>query len=187
MWTSPLPLLAASAVPPPLVWIDDQTVSAASEVIIKWGDLAFEEVYILSDQIIPATANAGLVMRLSSDNGATFDSGAGDYQNISVTMQAGQGRQAGAASTMVLVQQGSPYGLTTAAYGSFLTTVHRPYDASERTVVSSVGGNRTPAAAAEGAVQQYGFREVPTRVNAIRFSGNPGSISGRFQAWGLVI
>ena len=181
----PLPLFAAGAVPPPLVWIDDQTVSAAANVEITWGGQAFEDVFILSDNINPSVANTGLYLRTSSDNGATFDASAGDYEHMLALFQTGFYKESGQVTALQVIPNGATYGLRLTGYGSFMHTIHRPYNASERTSISGIGGWRTVNANVEATTKLYGFRDGIGRVNGVQYTLNSGLISGRFQAWGI--
>lgn len=191
MYGMPFPLFAAGAVPPPLVWIDSQSVSGVTEVDIAWGDQAFEQVFLLCDDIVPSLDNVSLVLRTSSDNGATFDALSTDYQTATHREAGATGyfSQGGAARFQFAPSAGenAGYTLDIAAYASFLTVIDQPSDDSLKTVVQSIGGYRASTLASIVTLWQHGYRDAQERVNAVRYLNNIGTFSGNFQAWGLVL
>ena len=187
MFGLPLPLFAAGAVPPPLHWIDDQTVTGAANVEITWGDQNFEQVYILIDRLLPSAGNNGCYLRTSSDNGANFDSAASTYEHMLSLFTTGFYKESGRVSAFWFIPNGATWGNRTNGYGSFLVTLQRPYDTSETTQINVVGGYRSVNANATAIVEAGGFRDENGRVNGIQFTHGAANIGGRFQAWGLAL
>ncbi len=183
----PLPLFAAGAVPPPLMWIGEQDVTAVTEVDFAWGEQVFEQVFVLLDNVTGSVGGSGLSVRTSSDNGTTFDSGALDYEHLMVQLGAGFYKESGRVNAFRLVPNSATWGLATSAYACHLLTVYQPYDSGQRTEMTANGGHRSNGASGEQIDQTYGWRDAVGKVNALRFFPVQGNFTGRFQAWGLVV
>lgn len=187
MYGLPLPLFAAEGVPPPIVPIDVQNITTPQATIdIAWGDQVFEEVFILLDNVIPSVNGVALDIRTSSDNGGSFDSAAANYPYNTADIHTSFTRTAQAATALELVQNGATDGLDTLSYGCFAVQIIQPSDAVVKTVINGWGGYVRAANNAVNA-QSHGRRDSAGLVNAIRFAARSGNLSGRFQAWGLVL
>jgi len=166
-------------------------VSGVTEVDITWGDQAFQQVYLLCDDVKPSVDNMSFVLRTSSDNGANFDDLGTDYQSATHREAGATGyfSQGGASRIQFAPSAGENggYTLDISAYASFFTVVDQPSDDSLKTVVQSIGGYRASTLNSVVTLLQHGYRDAQENVNGIRYVNNTGTFSGNFQAWGLVL
>lgn len=189
IWGTSLPLEGPVGVPaPPIVPIAAGSMSNVASFDIAWGDQAFEEVNILIDQWTP-TGNGMPDIFTSSDNGATFDTGASDYRAQGIAHNP-SGAINGYGGTMDSIQVGfdasNAQMLANTATGCFMFTIYRPYDASLRTVVEGWGGYDHNVVSDSMNVQGSGYRDAAGKVNAVRLASTVGNVSARYFAWGAL-
>jgi hypothetical protein len=147
----------------------------------RTGLSAYEALYV-EGFLIPVTSGAGGILHSSTDNGANWDSGAGDYYRefsyaTGGSITAGQGN-------ISAVALGSPH--NDAGYGgTTFSMTARNFNKSRRAdfvgIYSYVESTGTPSI-----VNYFTQRGSNTARDAIRISFSTGNIaSGRISLWGL--
>jgi hypothetical protein len=113
-----------------LVLLDPQIVSGASEVDFTTGiDSTYNRYEIWCSNVVPGTDAAHYLLRVSTDGGSTFKSGAADYSyayNQSATQASG-----GANAILIgRASAGERFGNDTGENSMFTITLFNPSDSS---------------------------------------------------------
>ncbi len=124
-------LVAATPTVPGLVFISATTVSGASALNLAAGLDGTYDVYEIDLRVAPASDNAALWMRISTDAGSTYKSGASDYRYTGQTInEAGSSSFApqNAADSKIVLMPG--IGNSTAEHAQVRITISRVSEAS---------------------------------------------------------
>jgi hypothetical protein len=168
-----------------LIFIQTQTISAAATV--DFTDLSTYSQYLfVFKNIYPATNNAGINMRTSSDNGATFDSGVNNYLGGESSYMLFTGARTDTSSGTSAIIVGSTVGISNAIGTGFSGQLFITKQASEETSFTFSGG-LTPSTGSNFAINQgFGRRDSTVQINAVRFFASSGNItSGSISVYGV--
>lgn len=158
--------------------ISTQTASASATINFT-GLVSTYDVYrVLLIHVVPTTDNVALWLRTSTDNGATYDAGASDYQNGDGTAAA-QIRVDDPGATSLGNAAGEALSGTVSGIGLSGTTTSKMFMVDTFNVISD-GTLRGRRAGATG-----GARMAITDIDAIQFLMSSGTIaSGTFVLQG---
>ena len=188
-WSMPLPLSAPISGPPQ--WIEpiaDEEISNATSYDLTWtGD--YELVVIDVLKLVLVTDNQNLLLRTSSDGGATWDAGASDYQAQVMGVSAGNlQRFNNSMATDQIWTNPTALQHDSLSYGgaTLQIIVLRPF-AAEYTQVQGHGGYYGNSGPGSSVTIFSGARKEAGRVDGIRlFSGGSNISTGRVRARGIV-
>lgn len=169
------PLPRAIAGSPTGPWKEGEITSSTANLDITGFPADASVVDIILTNIIPTDDARILIAYLSSDNGASFDTGASDYSNAGRYLSPTPGYYtAAAASSMYVIQNN----LGTAAGETYNARI-RIFQPGKPTNFTKLVCNGTGMNSAAFAVSGWGSctREAASQVNAIRFLINVGNIA----------
>jgi len=163
------------------------TTVASSSATVDFTGLtsAYKNYVVIVTNAVPATNNAALVFRTSTNNGSSYDSGANNYYSSHTNFGDTTWNYGQTSDDRFYINF---YGQdNTASYGgqSFTMTIANP-SASNRTQWYLIGFENGYSAS-QGAFVGGGYRVATTgAVNAIRFFFGSGNIaSGTFKLYGI--
>jgi hypothetical protein len=171
-----------------LILLEEQVASSSASLnFTNWYNAAYEEYVIELINILPATDLVALWMRMSTDGGATYDSGANYAWSAGVT-RAGSMGPTGAESGATKIQVGYDTNASNiAAHGGFTGTL-RLYDPAstahyKRVLGQTVNFNSFPAHLQS---MVHGVYLSTTAVDAFQFLISSGNIvSGTIRVYGI--
>lgn len=153
--------------------IESGALSAASSLDITDLSANYRSYIIEFDDLAPADDNVSLLLRTSSDNGTTFDSGASDYSWAIATGVTGDNDTADTAirlATATVLQLGNAAG----EVASGRITIHNPMDSGGNTQIDMVG-TVTTSDGVPTINQASGHRATAEANDAIRILMGSGS------------
>jgi hypothetical protein len=169
---------------PSYEFISSQTASASSSIVFTGLSSTYSTYYVFLDNVVAATDAANLLLRTSSDNGVSYDTGASDYikNSFAVNSDAGSGATGQTASFILVaaaVENTPSLGI------SSQITIINPSNSSYR---KSIFFNSYYQLASglfqfQNAASQ---RTSTDAINAIQFIFSPGNITtGTFKLYGI--
>ena len=162
-----------------------QTASASSEIVFTSLSTTYRDFVIMLSNVVPATDTANLLFRTSTDNGSTYDSGAGNYRwSIMAALDsAALGATANASDTSIRLMSNCGTGTRESVSG--WVRLCNPQGTGGCFISTSLSGkNATPNYVT---ITGGGIREASADVDAIRFFMSSGNIaSGVFTLYGVV-
>lgn len=170
-----------------LVLLSSQTASASASIdFTSLITSTYDEYLIELLNIVPATTNTSILMRMSTNNGVSFDSGA-NYEYRGLASGNAAVSALGATGQTAILLAGGATLVNTAARGGFSGTFRliNPLSAViDKTIVGSGSlaandGNRYQ-------ISMSGWYIIATAVDAIQFLMNSGNIaSGIIRLYGI--
>jgi hypothetical protein len=162
------------------------TASASATIdfdLTDWTNSDYMAYLLVFDHVAPATDNVDPWIRTSSDGGATFDAGAGNYRWTHLRQSETANVQAGSAADTKIVME---VGMGNAANetGSGWVLLYNPSAADYGSVTYQYGGQDTAGSTRHSA--GVGKRVAASDVDAIRFMFSSGNVaSGTFRLYGF--
>lgn len=178
-------VVASTPAAPGLVYISTTTVTGASALNIAAGLTGDYDVYEIDLRVAPASDNAALWMRISTDTGATYKAGASDYRYTAQTLnEAGSLTVApqSAADSKIVLMPG--VGNASAEHTQLRITISR---VSEGTMYKFV---RWEGAALDATPSMYETRGTGVymadgnAIDALRFLASTGNITAKAVLYG---
>lgn len=162
------------------------TAVASSSASIDFTGLtsAYTNYMVIVDNFVPSANGAGLQMRTSTNNGASYDSGANNYFNSGTSLGSNTYNANNFLDSVMVVCPDGTDSTTNQGGVSMVLTIYNPSGA-QRTQVSGIGFNN--GITYTGAVIMGGTRLLTSgATNAIRFLTNSGTIKvGTFKLYGI--
>ncbi len=153
------------------------TVNFASSISSVYDEYVFEFL-----NVVPATDSDLLWMRMSTDGGSTYDTGANYSYNYNRWASGGAQVQVTGATKIILTHNIS----NTSTHGvNGYIRLFNPQSATFRKYVSGQFILRQGGAATYEGNNSGGIYESATAVNAIQFLASSGNISGTFRCYGV--
>lgn len=165
-------------------WIDAKTASGSASIDFTDLTADYAAYKIILSDVAPSTDNVSLYLRTSSNNGVSYDNGAGNYAwSQNRTSAAGANSPAGSASTTDIILLGG-LGNNANETAAGEVTLYNPSAAKYcRVGFEFQYTDNTPVI---GNVTGGGVRLAAADVDAIRFIMSSGNIaSGTFTLYGL--
>lgn len=170
----------------PRVLLLSQTAGGAASVSFASTTAAFynsnfKRIIFKGTDVIPATDNQDLWLRVSEDSGATFKSGGTDYGYGVTFFNTGTGSQAANSDSKILIGRQ----LSNGSDGScFELILENPSSTTTKKAFRSAG-----SFAASGGVYEVSsgwgrYKGTANAVNGVQFLMASGNISGYFEMWG---
>ncbi len=177
---------------------ETNVTSAVAEVdVVLGGNFPWYEIYL--DGVIPATDASALVIRFSENGGATFFSGAADYQHANIRMdsQSGFTDELNLSNSFIALtavtgghgvesgtEDGGIWGRILLANANTAGVWTRL--ASTCYYINALGNSRIESINCSGSVTANGTGGDP--VDAIRFLFDTGNIvEGNFRVYGVLL
>lgn len=178
-------VVAPTPTVPGLVYISTTTVSGASALNIAAGLDNTYDVYEIDLRVAPATDDAILWMRISTDTGSTYKSGASDYRYTAFTTdQAGNGAvdPDSAADTKIILTGG--IGNATAEHAQLRIRISRVSESAMYKFIQweAVAVNGTPTFYETRGSGLYIADGDP--IDALRFLMSTGNITAKAVLYG---
>ncbi len=168
--------------------VTSTTASGASEVTFTGLDSTAHVYEVRYSNVTFSTDGTSLRLRMSTDNGSTYDSGASDYDRLGEQLRVDAGTESEffegdeSGDHINLVSGGSVGSAANEELGGCLTIMD-PSDASyTKASWTSVFTNATPDF---GFATGGGQRRTTTAVNAIQLYPSAGTVSGDFRLYKL--
>lgn len=170
-----------------MIHLSTQTASSSAQIdFTSLMSNTYRTYKVFINNLVPATDGTTLYIRVSTDNGSTFKSGASDYYTISQAMGSGIVANETQGATHVALNPSSySMGNDTNEVGRLEVTVYGAHNTGVRTEITSFGGYESSSGYLVSAFAN-GFYNANTEVNAIRFLMSSGNISsGTFSLYGI--
>lgn len=166
-----------------LVKLSQSTASASSSIEFTGLSTTYRDFLVIFSDVAPGTDSSWLVLRTSTDNGSTYDSGASDYYYaFRQVSTATDSTVSSAAATYIGIQP--VMGSATNESGSGWVKIHNPRGTQFTHVTFLSGG--TDDAGLERYCMGGGNRQSAADVDAIQFLMSAGNIaSGTFTLYGV--
>lgn len=167
-----------------MVFLAEQTASSSAQLDFTTGISATYESYVfIVLNLVPATNNVALYVRLSTDGGSTFDSGS-NYSWANWRFNTGGSGVNSADNATVIDIAGEATISNTASDGGYVATFELSNPGSASHYKAVYGQNRMPGGTS-GSVF-HGVYKSTTAVNAVRFFMSSGNIaSGTIRLYGI--
>jgi hypothetical protein len=134
--------------------------------------------YILVVSGLFVGSSAFINMFTSSNNGSTYDNGAGNYKRNAISCD-DTGAVSGASTSATSISLGQP---TTSSFGSYLAINMVNAGVSEPFSIDACNGKYIATGYQDRIV---GFRDSSTAVNAIRLTAGTTNLNGTFRLYGV--
>lgn len=168
-------------------WTYISTATASSSASLSFTGLSSTyKLYVaVIESIVPATDGAIFWLRTSTDNGATYDSGASNYLSMYIVEGSGSSSGSSAADTkIVLHSSGTGIGNATGEGASGIVYVFNPSAVARCRVRGELAYNNTSGTLVQGTIA--GVRDTAADVDAIQFLMSTGNIaSGSIHLFGV--
>lgn len=172
----------------PIVEIESQTASSSSELDFETGiDGTYRRYRFEGDLIVPATDGVRLWVRMSTDGGSTYETGASDYAwSVHAHSGAGQSGDFDAGDSEIeLTSTAILIGSDTNEHACFTMELYKPSDTSS---FAMIGWNLhyVTSGGVGAIVNGTGYYKASTAVDAVRFMMSTGNIeSGEITLSGI--
>lgn len=171
------------------VLLADQTLgsAAASMSFTEFDNAIFEWYEFELTRFKPGTDNNSLRMRLSTDGGATYDSGASDYSYSIIGLKAGSGlNSAAAAATAIVLADNIGNATTDDGVCGTIKLYNAPTNARKTMVTAMLAGATSTDSI--GAFFSTGQRLAAQNTDAVRFLFGTGDIgaNSRVRMYGII-
>lgn len=167
-----------------LVLISSATASGSASVQFSGLSSAYSAYVIVILDVLPVTDDSLFNLRTSTDNGASFDSGASDYGSSRINILAPSSESSANNATAFSIASG--LGNNTNEKYSGTVTVFNPADSQYTKIISD--GIQLDFTPNTRRTVSGGFRKSTTAVNAIQFIMSSGNIAtGTFKLYGMII
>ena len=177
--------LLSSSVEAVPVWLASYSPSSSSVDITDVMDGTYAHYLILASGVI-GTDDGMLSLRVSTDNGSTWDSGASDYGSTRVGLRSNTSlaRESVGASVLRLAMNAAGQGIGSAAGEGFAARIwmHSPHD-SNPTYVAFHNAYINPSSVAS-VIWGAGRRVAAQNDNAVQLLGD-GGITGNVSIYGV--
>lgn len=179
-------LFAPHPVGPSVRLLKSASVSAASEAIIGDFTSEFHTYLVLFEDLQSSSDNDTLILRVSTDNGSTFDSGAGHYawNNVASDNNGSLSSTGSAADTEINLR--ASYG--TASLKERTTSgrlyIFRPVESGQFTKIHYHAA-RVNSSGTHQFITATGQREAQQADNAIELLWSTGNITVRYDLYGI--
>ena len=163
------------------------TTTASSSATVDFTGLtsAYKNYVVIVTNAVPATNNAALGFRTSTNNGSTYDSGASDYYSTGTNFGLSTWNYMAAVDNRAYINASGQDNTANLGGQSFTMTIVNPSSTSNRIMWYLTGFENGTSEI--GAMTRGGYRLATTgAVNAIRFIFGSGNIaSGTFKLYGI--
>jgi hypothetical protein len=171
-----------------LVLLEQHTASTSATLdFTTFIGSTYDDYIFRFINVLPATTNTALWMRMSTNGGSTYDAGA-NYINATWRWHSGLGSAtAGGAGNSAIVCAGADGVSNSSTWGGLTgeMTLYNPGSASYKRAGGYVGHADGTTAVLEEAMVG-GMYQISTAVNAIRFLMSSGNItSGTIRVYGV--
>ena len=174
-----------------LTLITSTNASAAASVAFTGLSSTYHAYLLVFDRIITSSDDVGVYLRTSTNNGSSYDSGAGDYQYIVDSSRASTTSYVAAeianssATEIRLNPAGGSVGLGNATNETMSghVIIYDPSNTAYTFVTGQVAFLNAVTSVTHAAV--YGLRATTTAVNAMQIILSAGNISGTFRLYGI--
>jgi hypothetical protein len=164
--------------------ISTATASSSSSINFTGLTSAYKNYVVIVTNCVPATNNAALYFRTSTNNGSSYDAGASDYYSSGTNFSNTTWNYLAAVDAQGYINSSGQENVAANGGTSFTLTLVNP-SAANRIQWYATGFEYGTSEV--GAFTRGGFRLATTgAVNAIRFLYNSGNIaSGTFKLYGI--
>ena len=176
-----------------LVLLATATASASASIDFTSSiDGTYEEYELHVIDLIPATDNTAVWLRVSNDAGSTFKAGATDYEYATFSNRSGAGTPIGVVSTGVnnIPLSGGLLGVSNVATQSFnsIITIYNPSNSASKPIVSASAVYLNGGGALDIVNTRINgmYTTGALAVDALRILTSSGNIaSGEFKLYGV--
>lgn len=163
------------------------TTVASSSATVDFTGLSstYKDYVVIVNNAVPATNNAALVFRTSTNNGSTYNSGSSDYFSTGTNFGSSAWNYLSVVDDRAYLNASGQDNTANLGGTSFTMTIVNPASTSNRTVWYLTGYEKGNSE--DGAFTRGGSRtSVSGGINAIRFFYNSGNIAvGTFKLYGI--
>jgi hypothetical protein len=163
------------------------TTVASSSATVDFTGLSstYKDYVVIVNNAVPATDNAALVFRTSTNNGSTYNSGGSDYFSTGTNFGSSAWNYLSVVDDRAYLNASGQDNTANLGGTSFTMTIVNPASTSNRTVWYLTGYEKGNSE--DGAFTRGGSRiSVSGGINAIRFFYGTGNIaSGTFKLYGI--
>jgi hypothetical protein len=182
---SALPSWQAVSVTQNYTKISSVTASNSASITFTGLSASYGQYIIYCSNMLPATNAVLALIRTSTNNGVSYDSGAGNYAWSNVLAGAGAPSGAGSYSDTGIYFGATSGSLNNSVASNMQVLIDNP-SAAQQTLITLLGQACDSSGSFPNGVFGYGRRFQSTAVNAIQITMSSGNItSGTFTLYGV--
>ena len=157
--------------------------SGASSVEFTSISSTYKRLMLVWENVTPATDNVTLRLRISTDNGSTWDNGASDYAYACISVEGSSSKDGGDASANHIVLSKNAIGNASNEQSCGYCEIYNPSN-SKYTYLTALSVSFSNLGA--GSFSSLGGgRLASSVVDAIQISMSSGNLSGEFRLYGV--